>query len=57
MDLGEITDILGVHVEREGEMGSIKLSQERYIDDLLKKFNTNLAKDVSTPIESNTKIH
>lgn len=56
VDLGEITDILGVHVEREGETDSIKLSQERYIDDLLKKFNMNLAKDVSTPIESNTKI-
>lgn len=55
-DLGQITDILGIHIEREGETGSIKLSQEKYINDLLKKFNMNSAKTVSTPIESNTKI-
>lgn len=56
VDLGEITDILGIHVERDGKIGSMKLSQEKYIDDLLKKFNMNSAKTVSTPIESNTKI-
>lgn len=55
VDLGKITDILGIHVERKGDTDRIKLSQERYIDDLLRKFNMNLAKSVSTPIESNTK--
>lgn len=55
-DLGQITDILGIHVEREGEIGSIKLSQEKYIDELLKKFNMNSAKTVSTPIGLNIKI-
>lgn len=55
-DQGQITDILGIHVEREGKTGWIKLSQEKYINDLLKKFNMDSAKTVSTPIESNTKI-
>jgi len=55
-DLGQITDILGIHIEREGATGCIKLSQEKYVYDLLEKFNMNSAKSASTPIESNTKI-
>lgn len=55
-DLGPITDILGMHVEREGETGCIKLSQDRYVNDLLEKFDMKSAKTVTTPIESNTKV-
>lgn len=55
-DLGVITDILGIHVERDGETGCIKLSQERYVNDLLEKFDMKSAKPVTTPIESNTKV-
>lgn len=55
-DLGQITDILGIRVEREGKTGSLKLSQQKYVQELLEKFKMTLAKTVSTPIESNTKI-
>lgn len=55
-DLGQIKDILGIHIEREGRTGRIKLSQEKYVNELLEKFNMNSAKTVSTPIESNTKV-
>jgi len=56
LDLGQVTDILGIHVEREGETDCIKLSQEKYVENLLEKFNMSSAKAVFTPIESNTKI-
>jgi len=55
-DLGPIHDILGVKVKREGQTGSIFLSQEKYVDELLAKFNMEDAKTASTPIESNIKI-
>lgn len=33
-DLGQATDILGIHIEREGATGSIKLSQKKYVNDI-----------------------
>ncbi|CAK9833808.1 Retrovirus-related Pol polyprotein from transposon TNT 1-94 [Anthophora retusa] len=55
-DLGPISEILGIKIERNGETGSMKLSQTRYIVGLISKFNMQNAKVVSTPMESNTKI-
>lgn len=55
-DLGKVSDILGIHIEREGEIGKMKLTQEKYVKELLTKFNMNSADIVATPIESNTKI-
>jgi ATP-binding cassette subfamily B (MDR/TAP) protein 1 len=37
-------------------MGKIHLSQKRYVNELLEKFNMEQAKTVSIPIESNLKI-
>jgi len=56
VDLGPIHDILGVKVKQEGQTGSIFLSQEKYVDELLARFNMEDAKIVSTPIEQNIKI-
>lgn len=55
-DLGPISNILGINVEREGLTGKLKISQGRYANDLLKKFRMFYCKSVVTPIESNTKI-
>lgn len=55
-DLGPISSILGIHVERDGPTGNLKLSQTRYANDLLKKFGMFDCKSVATPIESNTKV-
>lgn len=55
-DLGQISSILGVHVERDGPTGKMKLSQRRYANDLLIKFNMSDCKPISTPMEPNTKI-
>lgn len=56
VDLRPIHDILGVKVKRKGQTGSIFLSQEKYVDELLARFNMEDAKRVSTPIEPNIKI-
>lgn len=56
VDLGPIHDILGIYVERQGLTGSIYISQKKYIEDLIAKFNMEDAKTVSTPMETNTRI-
>ena len=56
VDLGPIHDILGINVERQGLTGSIRLSQRKYTEELIAKFNMENAKTVSTPMEVNTKI-
>lgn len=56
VDLGPIHDILGINVEGEGLTGSIRLSQKKYIEELIAKFNMEDAKTISTPLEVNIKI-
>jgi len=56
IDLGTISNILGIKVQREGETGKICLSQQKYVNELCEKFDMQNAKTVPTPIESNVKI-
>jgi len=51
-DLGEVNFLLGIRVVRNRESGSIELSQQAYIDQLLKCFNLQEAKPVTTPLSS-----
>jgi len=55
-DLGRISNILGMKVQREDETGKIRLSQQKYVNELLERFSMRNSKEVSTPIESNLKI-
>jgi len=55
-DLGQVNNILGIEVTREGATGNIKISQRKYTEELIKKFNMQDSKSTSTPVESNTKI-
>lgn len=48
VDLGPIHDVLCVNVEREDQTRSIFLSQKKYIEELLAKFNMEDVKIVST---------
>jgi transposase InsO family protein len=48
-DLGEPSQLLGMHITRDGNTGAIKLSQHSYIEELLTKFNMEKCKPVSTP--------
>jgi len=53
-DMGEVTVILGVKVIRKGD--SILLSQEQYIEKLLRKFGYYDFKSVSTSYDANSKL-
>lgn len=55
-DMGEAKNILGFKISRKREYGQIALSQQRYIDDILKRYGMNESKPVSTPLDMNQKI-
>lgn len=52
-DLGIVKDILGMRIERNGTVGSIKLSQKKYIQDVLEKFAMTECNPLNTPLEIN----
>lgn len=56
VDLGQINNILGINVQRESTTGVIYLSQKKYTEELVRKFNMEDAKTATTPMESNTRI-
>lgn len=53
-DYGIVKYMLGIEFDRCDK--SMKLSQEKYIDDLLIKFNMDKSKPISTPMEVKQKI-
>ena len=53
-DMGEAKVILGVKITRIG--GSIMLSQEHYVEKILKRFGHFDVKPVSTPYDANTHL-
>jgi hypothetical protein len=52
-DLGEISYILGMHVTRDREAGRIKLSQQKYIKEILERFGKSDVRPISTPVLAN----
>ena len=53
-DMGEAKVILGVKITRMDD--SIKLSQEHYVEKILKRFRHFDAKPMSTPYDANTHL-
>ena len=54
-DLGPMKYFLGIQVcQCKGE---IFISQEKYLEDLLKRFQMNNCKPVATPMTFNEKLH
>ena len=53
-DMGEAKVILGVKITRMGD--SIMLSQENYVEKILKRFGHFDAKPVSAPYDANTHL-
>ena len=49
-DLGEAKQILGMKITRDKQNHLLRLSQEDYIDKVLKRFNMKDAKSISTPL-------
>jgi len=55
-DLGPVHEILGIQIERDGDTDSIKISQKKYINEIVGRFGMNSCKTVSTPLASGIKI-
>ena len=53
-DMGEVKVILGVKITMMGD--SIMLSQEHYVEKILKRFEHFVSKPVSTPYDANTHL-
>ena len=52
-DLGEVSAYLGMEVTRDRANRRIYLSQERYVGELVAKFNQENSKSVTTPLQVN----
>ncbi|CAL1393260.1 unnamed protein product [Linum trigynum] len=55
-DLGPAKQILGMRISRDRRNGNFWLSQERYIERVLERFNMSKAKAVSTPLGGHFKL-
>ena len=55
-DLGLIKDYLGIDIDLNLKEGYIKLSQSKYIEKVLVKYQMEASNPVYTPIDSKTKL-
>ena len=55
-DLGAIKKILGMEIRRYRDARKLWLSQKGYVEKVLKRFNMNNAKPVSTPLANHFKL-
>lgn len=55
-DLGNVREILGMEVERQGELGDVTIVQKGYIRDMLSRFGMSDCKPIGTPLEQNIDI-
>jgi hypothetical protein len=55
-DLGPAKQILGMQIVRDRKTKKLWLSQERYVERVLERFNMKEAKPVSTPLASHFKL-
>jgi hypothetical protein len=52
-DLGEISWILGIQITRDRDKGTIALSQEKFIEEILDRFKKSQVRPISTPALAN----
>ena len=55
-DLGPAKQILGMRISRDRSVGILNLSQEKYIEKLLSRFNVGNAKTRNTPLRTHLKF-
>lgn len=55
-DLGPAKQILGMEIARDRKAGKLWLSQEKYIERVLERFNMKNAKQVNTPLAAHFKL-
>lgn len=55
-DMGELKIFLGLKVDRDKSKGTLKISQSKYISNLLERFGMNDCNPIATPLEPNLKL-
>jgi Reverse transcriptase (RNA-dependent DNA polymerase) len=55
-DLGKLHWLLGIEIRRDREKRTIHLSQRSYIDSILRRYNLQDLKPISTPMETHIKL-
>ena len=55
-DFGEVSTVLGIKITRDKSTGLLTMSQEKYAEQVLKRFNMLSAQGKSTPIEEGMKL-
>ena len=55
-DLGEVQFCLGIQITRNRPERTIRISQAKYIEDVLRKFNMHDCKAIGTPLDANTRL-
>ena len=55
-DLGSAKQILGMRITRDRKNGKLWLSQQRYIEKVLERFNMSNSKSISTPLGGHLKL-
>lgn len=55
-DMGELKHYLGLKVERNFEKGRMKISQPKYVEDMLRRFGMDDCKPVNIPMDPNLKL-
>lgn len=56
-DLGEVNYVLGMLVKRDRKSRTLTISQPKYLEGILKRFNMEHCKPVSTPMEQGRQFH
>ncbi len=55
-DLGELHYCLGMEFERDRANRTITMSQSKYTEEVLKRFNMEECKPIGTPLDVNSKL-
>jgi hypothetical protein len=55
-DFGDASTILGIKLTYNREAGVLSLSQEKYVQEILKKFNLDSCSGVVTPLATGVKL-
>jgi hypothetical protein len=56
VDFGEVSMVLGINVTRDRRKGTLQLNQEKYAEDVLRRFNMEDCKPITIPLSTDQKL-
>ena len=56
VDFGEVSTVLGMRVTRDRKRGVLQIDQEKYAEDVLRRFNMEECKPISVPLSPGEKL-